>query len=57
MNLLSPLCMQMGTVLHELMHVIGFYHEHQRDDRDRHVKIHYNNVMPSMYIQFFKLSL
>lgn len=28
-----------GNVMHELMHVLGFVHEQQRDDRDNHVTI------------------
>jgi hypothetical protein len=29
-----------GTVLHEMMHVAGFYHEHQRPDRDAYLESH-----------------
>ena len=32
--------------LHELGHVLGFFHEHQRWDRDRFVTIHYENIKP-----------
>jgi hypothetical protein len=31
---------------HELGHVLGFSHEHQRWDRDRFVTIHYENIKP-----------
>ncbi len=31
-------------VAHELGHVLGFYHEHQRWDRDNFVTIHYENI-------------
>jgi tolloid-like protein 2 len=31
---------------HELGHVLGFFHEHQRWDRDRHVTIHYEHIKP-----------
>ncbi len=31
---------------HELGHVLGFFHEHQRWDRDRYVTIHYESLKP-----------
>jgi len=31
---------------HELGHVLGFFHEHARWDRDQHVTIHYENIKP-----------
>ncbi|MFO1487117.1 MAG: M12 family metallopeptidase [Verrucomicrobiota bacterium] len=31
---------------HELGHVLGFHHEHQRWDRDQFVTIHYENIKP-----------
>jgi len=33
-------------VLHEMMHAVGFVHEHERTDRDQYVKINMANVQP-----------
>jgi astacin (peptidase family M12A) len=33
-----------GTVLHELMHTLGLFHEQARTDRDNFVSIEWNNV-------------
>lgn len=42
-------CDKFGIVVHELGHVIGFWHEHTRPDRDRHVSIVRENIQPGMY--------
>ncbi len=32
--------------MHEHGHLIGFYHEHQRPDRDRYIRVLTNNIPP-----------
>ncbi|VDN28479.1 unnamed protein product [Gongylonema pulchrum] len=43
---LADECLSYGTVIHELMHVVGFIHEHQRNDRDFFVDILWQNIIP-----------
>uniref|UniRef100_A0A7E5A1E9 Metalloendopeptidase n=1 Tax=Panagrellus redivivus TaxID=6233 RepID=A0A7E5A1E9_PANRE len=53
---LADECVDYPTVIHELMHVIGFIHEHQRDDRDGFVRIVWENVINGANTDFDKLS-
>jgi hypothetical protein len=48
-------CNYAGTVVHELMHAIGFHHEHNRSDRDGSVDVHLENVTPAYHSQFQKM--
>jgi hypothetical protein len=43
---LSPSCYQYqaGTIMHELMHRVGFHHEHTRPDRDKYVEILWDKI-------------
>lgn len=49
-------CDKFGIVVHELGHVVGFWHEHTRPDRDQHVQILNKNIMPGQEYNFNKLT-
>lgn len=49
--LVDPGC-STGNMIHELGHCIGLFHEHTRMDRNQHVIIHTNNIIPNFLPQF-----
>lgn len=50
LNLQSPGCNYYGIACHELMHALGFDHEHNRHDRDEFVRIVRSNVEPGKFV-------
>lgn len=45
-----------GRAMHEIMHALGFYHEHARPDRDKYIKIVTQNVRKGKFGNFFTKS-
>ena len=46
-------CSSRGNVLHELLHTVGMWHTIARIDRDKHIRVNWDN----MDVSSFKLSL
>ncbi|XP_063054831.1 hatching enzyme 1.2-like [Engraulis encrasicolus] len=49
-------CMYTSTIQHELLHALGFNHEHQRSDRDNHVRVYLENVEDGKERNFNKVA-
>ncbi|KAG7165126.1 SpAN-like 2, partial [Homarus americanus] len=47
-------CYNLGTILHELGHVLGLYHEQSRADRNDYIGINFTNVQSNMEKNFLK---
>uniref|UniRef100_A0A914CV83 Metalloendopeptidase n=1 Tax=Acrobeloides nanus TaxID=290746 RepID=A0A914CV83_9BILA len=48
-------CVYDFIIWHEVLHVLGLEHEHQRPDRDNHIKVIYQNVEPDKMANFEKI--
>ena len=45
-------CTKPRTIIHEILHGIGFMHIQKRPDRDRYIRINWNNIRPSAFEEF-----
>ena len=45
--------LQVGNIIHETGHAVGFRHEHTRPIRDSYVQIQPSNIMPEELINFY----
>lgn len=41
---IGPPCI-VGNIVHEILHALGFHHEHTRTDREQYIKILPQNIM------------
>lgn len=48
-------CVYVPTIQHEILHALGFHHEHTRSDRDQNVTIHYENIISGVENNFNKI--
>ncbi|XP_017050618.1 seminal metalloprotease 1 [Drosophila ficusphila] len=47
-------CFRPGTVLHEFMHALGFYHQQSSSIRDGYINVIYDNIVPGKEFNFQK---
>uniref|UniRef100_A0AAX7UZF5 Metalloendopeptidase n=1 Tax=Astatotilapia calliptera TaxID=8154 RepID=A0AAX7UZF5_ASTCA len=48
-------CVQHGIIQHELLHALGFYHEHTRSDRDQYIRVNWQNIIKYFFNNFDKM--
>ncbi|XP_047486847.1 astacin-like metalloprotease toxin 3 [Penaeus chinensis] len=54
LGLHPAVCRDLGVVTHELLHVLGMQHTHQRNDRDQYVEIHRDSIVTGALGEYSK---
>ncbi|XP_050026905.1 high choriolytic enzyme 1-like [Dermacentor andersoni] len=49
-------CLFNGSVTHELLHAVGFFHEHSRPDRDDYIDVFPENIIEAFLPNFKKIA-
>ncbi|MGP9799495.1 M12 family metallopeptidase [Rheinheimera sp. NSM] len=44
------------AIFHEILHALGFFHEHTRPDRDDFITVHWNNISSEYQVDYNKLT-
>jgi hypothetical protein len=52
-NINVPNWCDRGSIIHEILHALGFYHEQSRPDRSKYIKIHWSNIQWRSIHNFF----
>lgn len=48
-------CLRSGTIMHEFLHALGFYHMQSSFNRDDHIKVLYENIASNHRHNFVKI--
>ncbi|XP_072460589.1 meprin A subunit beta-like isoform X2 [Notamacropus eugenii] len=53
---IGTFCDKIGVVQHELLHTLGFVHEHSRPDRDDYITVIKDRILPDAELNFIRFS-